>query len=58
MIEIKLKDEDVSSKKITVEYLNWTCPHCESKQSTMEYLITNKELFCNKCYETVKYIWV
>ena len=59
MLEIILKDSDVKTKKVDVEYINWTCPKCDNKNVTNEWLMDSlkKEIMCDKCSVIVKYAW-
>ncbi len=59
MNEIKLTNSSVETVKMDTEFINWICPNpdCNNKNRTIEWDISNQELFCNKCHETVKYSW-
>lgn len=57
MKEIKLKDSSVETKKMDTEFIHWECPTCGKAHRTIEWALSNKELWCDKCEETVKYSW-
>lgn len=57
MKEIKLKNECIETVKMDTEFINWKCPNCGSKNRTIEWTISNKELFCIHCTKTTKYSW-
>ena len=57
MKAIKLKNDSVEQVRMITEFIHWKCPNCGEAHRTIEWNITNQELFCTKCKETVKYSW-
>jgi len=57
MKEIKLKNSDIETVKMDIEFIHWTCPYCGAKDRTIEWSIKDQELFCMKCHKTTKYSW-
>ena len=59
MKTIMLNNSDVVGEKVYTEYIHWTCPNCNKKNKTVEWLMDSikKEMFCCNCNQTVKYDW-
>jgi len=58
MKEITLNNSCVESKKTITEFINWKCPICKQQHRTIEWAISNQELYCNGCKNIIKYVWV
>ena len=58
MKTIKLKSNCIETIKMDTEFINWECPHCNKKHRTIEWAISNQLLWCDKCNEDIKYLWV